>query len=126
MSAPTLDQAWLDRRVEHLGALPEVPGATARLLHVVAGGPDGELRYVESFVDGRLAEATLGAGEADLELSYKHDIAVAVASGELDLVAGFMQGRVKMVGSSGTLMALLPALSSPEHAAAVSAVAAGS
>jgi hypothetical protein len=119
-----LTQGWLDLRLDLLGALPEVPGASARLLHVVSGGPDGEVRFHEAYVDGRLTEAALAPAEADLELSYKHDVALALAAGQLDLAAGFMQGRVKMVGSSGTLMALLPAWASPAARAAAAQVAA--
>lgn len=124
MSLVALSQSWLDQRVEALGALPEVPGATASLLHVVAGGPDGEVRFLERYLDGRLVGAVLGPASADLELSYKHDVALLVASGELDLVDGFMQGRVKLVGSTGLLMDLLPALQSPEHRAAAATVSA--
>ena len=127
MNVAPLTQEWLDQRLEALGGLPEVPGATASLLHVVAGGPDGEVRFAERYVDGRLVEAALGpADDSDLELSYKHDVALLVAAGELHLVDGFMQGRVKLVGSSGRLMDLLPALASPEHQAAEASVAAQS
>lgn len=125
MSVVPLSQEWLDARVQHLGALPVIEGASARLLHVVSGTPDGEVRFSETYVDGRLTEAALGpAVDADLELIYKHDVAVELATGALDLVDGFMQGRVKMVGSTGQLMDLLPALQSPEHRAAAAAVAA--
>lgn len=125
MSVAPLSQGWLDLRLEHLGSLPEVEGASARLHHVVSGGPDGDVRFSEVYVDGRLIEASLVPGaEADLELIYKHDVATELATGDLDLVDGFMQGRVKLVGSTGRLMDLLPALQSAEHKAAEAAVAA--
>jgi hypothetical protein len=125
VSVVPLSQEWLDLRVDHLGSMPEVAGASARLLHVVSGGPDGDVRFSEAYVDGRLTEATLTpGGEPDLELIYKHDVALELATGTLDLVEGFMQGRVKLVGSTGRLMDLLPALQSAEHKAAAAAVAA--
>lgn len=125
MSVTPLTQEWLDLRVEHLSGLPVVEGASAHLLHVVSGAPDGEVRFGETYVDGRLTEASLApTADADLELTYKHDVALLIATGELHLVDGFMQGRVKLVGPTGRLMDLLPALQSPEHAAAEAAVAA--
>ncbi|MGK2950314.1 MAG: hypothetical protein ACSLFP_17215 [Acidimicrobiales bacterium] len=125
MSVTPLSQEWLDLRVEHLSSLPAVDGASARLLHVVSGAPDGEVRFGETYVDGRLTEASLApAADADLELTYKHDVALLIATGDLHLVDGFMQGRVKLVGPTGRLMDLLPALESPEHAAAEATVAA--
>ncbi len=42
-----------------------------------------------------------------------------MARGELDLHAGFMQGRIKVVGPMGRFMAVLPATQSSEHRAAV-------
>jgi putative sterol carrier protein len=43
---------------------------------------------------------------------------VAIAKGELDADAAFMQGRRKVVGSMGTVMDLLRGTASAEHRAA--------
>ena len=48
----------------------------------------------------------------------------SIAQGELDLHAGFMQGRVKMSGDMGRLMAVLPCTQSDEYRAALAEVAA--
>lgn len=120
-----LSQAWLDRLLAATSALPERPGATARVQHVVAGGPDGEVRYALAVVDGRVTAATLGDDpEATVVLTEQHADAVAVARGELDANAAFMQGRVKVVGDMGAVMALMPLTHSDEYRAALAEVSA--
>lgn len=115
-----LSPGWLDLQRELTGSLPERPGATARVQYVVTGGPDGEVRYALSVVDGRVATATLGADpDAEVTLTQTYPDAVAIARGELDGNAAFMQGRVKAVGSMGTVMALMPLTHSDEYRAAL-------
>lgn len=115
-----LSQEWLDLRRELAGALPERPGATARVRHIVSGTPDGEVAYVEVFEDGRLTAATLGLdGEVDVTITETYSDAVLIGAGELDEHVGFMQGRVKVVGDMGALMAVLPVTQSAEHRAAL-------
>jgi predicted lipid carrier protein YhbT len=119
-----LSQGWLDLQRELLGALPERPGATARVQRVVSGAPDGEVRYADHIVDGRLTAATLGDDpEAEVTLTQTYADAVQVARGELDVNAAFMQGRVKVVGDMGKVMALMPLTDSDEYRAAVAALA---
>jgi hypothetical protein len=128
-------------KVEHLTAewvalheaagagLPARPGASARLQHVVTGapavGPKGELAYTLEIVDGRVAAARFGWDDdaADCTFLITHADAVAIAKGELDLHAGYMQGRVKMSGRSGPLLDVLPCTESPEYRELVLAVA---
>lgn len=124
MVAP-LSHEWLDLRLKLAADLPERSGASARLQHVVAGGPDGPVTYVETFEDGRLTAVALGPDpDADLTLNITHADAVLMARGELDLHAGFMQGRIKVVGPMGRFMAVLPATQSSEHRATLAALAA--
>lgn len=119
-----LSEEWLALRRQLATDLPERKGASARLQHVVAGGPDGPVTFVEVFEDGRLTSATLGPSpDADLTVNITHPDAVLMARGELDLHAGFMQGRVKLVGSMRRFMAVLPATQSAEHRAALAALA---
>lgn len=119
-----LSQAWLDLHLAHADALPERPGATARLQHVVTGTPDGEVRYVEGVVDGRLRELTLGDDPAaDLTLIQTYADARRVAEGAVDAHVAFMQGRLKVVGSTATVMALMPLLQSDEYKATLAQVA---
>jgi predicted lipid carrier protein YhbT len=120
-----LSEAWLEAQRELVGALPERPGATATVQHVVSGGPDGEVRWVERIVDGRLTEVTLGDDpDADVTLTETYADAVQIARGELDANAAFMQGRVKVVGDMGKVMALMPLTDSDEYRAALAALAA--
>src|SRR5688500_7437503 len=122
--APYLSQAWLDLHLAHAEGLPERPGATARLQHVVTGTPDGEVRYVQNVVDGRLRELTLGDDpDADLTLIQTYADARLVAEGTVDAHVAFMQGRLKVVGSTRTVMALMPLLDSDEYRATVAEVA---
>ena len=48
-------------------------------------------------------------------LSTTWDDSVKVAKGELDANAAFMQGRMKVTGNVGKLMALMPLTMSPEY-----------
>jgi putative sterol carrier protein len=92
----------------------------------VSGAPDGPVAYVEVFEDGRLTAASWGPAEVsavDVTINETYADAVAIARGELDLHVGFMQGRVKIVGPMGALMAVLPATQSEEHAALVQQLA---
>jgi predicted lipid carrier protein YhbT len=122
---PHLSQAWLDRQRELVGALPERPGATARVVHVVTGTPEGEVRYTHAIVDGRLTAAALGDDpEADVTFTETYADAVQIAQGALDGNVAFMQGRVKAAGDMGKVMALMPLTDSDEYRAALAALAA--
>lgn len=129
MTVRHLTQEWLDRYLELAADLPEAEGASAVLEHVVAKTPDGDVTYVVRWEDGRPVEARLGPADgADpdevLRLSIAYPEAQAMARGELDLPTGFMQGRVKLVGSTGRFLALQGALQSDAHRAALAALAA--
>lgn len=120
-----LSQEWLDRQRQLIADLPERPGATARVQVVVSGAPDGEVAYLQVFEDGRLVGcARTRDASADVTLNQTYADAVAIATGDLDPSAAFMQGRVKVVGSMGSLMAVLPVLQSHEYEVAMAALAA--
>ena len=111
-----LSQEWLDLEKELAGGLPERPGATARVQFVITGAPDGEVRYHQTAVDGRLVDLQLGDDpDADVTLTQTYAVAVEIATGMLDANAAFMQGRVKVVGSMGKVMALIPLTQSAEY-----------
>jgi hypothetical protein len=119
-----LSEGWLDLQRELLGGLPERPGATARVQQVVSGAPGGEVRYALQIVDGRLAAATLGEDpEAEVTLTQPYADAVQIARGELDANVAFMQGRVKVVGDMGKVMALMPLTDSDEYRGALAEAA---
>ena len=97
--------------------------ATVRVQHVVSGGPGGEVAYVVEVVDGQVVGASLGADDAaDLTLAERHDDAAKIVAGELAPDDAFMRGRVKVTGSMGTYMALVPVFRSDAYRAAQAGV----
>ena len=114
--APFLSEEWLDL-LRSLGAdLPERTGASARVQHVVTGTPDGEVRYLHTIVDGRTTELAFGSDDAaDVTFTTTYADAQALARGELDARVHFMQGRTKMAGDMGKVLALMPVTSSDEQ-----------
>ena len=93
--------------------------ATLRVQHVVSGGPGGELAFVVEVVDGKVSSTTVGTDDAaDLVLAERHDDAAGLAAGDLDPDTAFMRGRVKVTGSMGTYMALIPTFRSDAYRAA--------
>lgn len=118
-----LSQEWLDLQKSTAEELPERPGATARVQHVVTGTPDGEVRYIQSVVDGRLEELALGNDPAaEVTLTQTYPDALQLAKGELAPAVAFMQGRVKVVGDMGKVMALMPLTQSDEYKATLARV----
>jgi hypothetical protein len=114
---------WLRSLAELGAALPARPGATASLSVVVTGGPDGEVAWRCSFVDGRVASVEPGPaaeGDADLVVTRTYDDVLAELRGEHGLDVAFMRGQAKVAGSTAVLMRLLPVLRSEEWRAACS------
>jgi alkyl sulfatase BDS1-like metallo-beta-lactamase superfamily hydrolase len=119
-----LSDDWLALGVREAAGLPQVPGASLRLQQVVTGGPDGDVRYLTVIDDGRTVEQRAGAADADVTITMTHPDAVAIQRGELDLNAGYMQGRVKVAGDMAKLLDLLPLTGRAEWRAAQARVAA--
>lgn len=116
--AEYLSQEWLDESRALAGDQPERAGASARMQYVVSGGPDGDVKYSWVLENGKLVESRLGEiDDADVTLSMTYDDSVAITKGDLDANAAFMQGRMKVAGDMGKLMALLPLTMSPEYKA---------
>jgi putative sterol carrier protein len=112
---PFLSEGWLELHRTLGTALPERPGVSGRVQHIVTGTPDGEVRYVQTIVDGRITEVTLGADDrADVTYTHTYADAQAIARGELDATVAAMQGRVKTAGDIGKVMALMPLSRSEE------------
>ena len=120
-----LSEDWVALHAKAGAGLPERPGASARLQHVVSGAPDGEVVWSLVVEDGRVTDTAVGRDDdaADCTFLITHPDSVLIARGELDLHAGFMQGRVKMSGDMGRLMAVLPCTQSDEFRAALAEVA---
>ena len=116
--AKYLSQQWLDESRELAKDQPDRPGASAKMQYVVSGGPDGEIKYYWVLENGKLLESQLGeVADADFTLTSTYEDSVAIAKGELDANAAFMQGRMKVTGNMGKLMQLLPLTMSPEYKA---------
>ena len=120
-----LSEAWVALHATAALDLPERPGATARLQLVVTGKGYGEVAWTLAFVDGRLVEASAGRDErADCTFLITPADAVPLATGELDLHVGYMQGRIKLEGDVGRFLAVLPCTQSAELRAVLAEVAA--
>ncbi|MDQ3642902.1 MAG: SCP2 sterol-binding domain-containing protein [Actinomycetota bacterium] len=114
--AKYLTQEWLDLQREQAQAFPERPGASARMQYVVTGAPDGDVSYYQVIDSGKMQESQLGTDpEAEFTLSQSYEDSMKIAKGELDANAAFMQGRIKVTGNMGKLMALMPLTQSQEY-----------
>jgi putative sterol carrier protein len=116
--AQYLTQEWLDQGRELAKDQPERAGASAKMQYVVTGGPDGAIKYYWVLENGKLLESQLGViADADFTMTLTYEDSKAVAQGELDANAAFMQGRMKVAGNMGKLMQLMPLTQSAEYKA---------
>ncbi len=111
-----LTQDHLDLEVEVASSSGAEPVGSARVLVVVPGAPGGEVRYVATLADGRLAaqelvDAGASPDDVDVTVTTKYRDARAALLGELDPNAAFMSGRTKVAGATGPLLAYLAATS---------------
>jgi hypothetical protein len=102
-------------------------GETARIQRVVIGALGGDVVLTLRFEDGRLVDATRAVGDApdpdaELTITTTYPDTLLLASGGLDLSVAVMQGRAKVAGSMGALLAILPATRSREFRAARAAL----
>lgn len=113
-----LSEEWHRKACELASTFPEVPGASARMAYVVSGAPEGEIRYYQITENGRVIEQALGeCKDPDFTFTVTWPDAVSVQKGELDPNVAFMQGRMKVSGNMGKVMALLPLTLSPPYKA---------
>jgi putative sterol carrier protein len=114
--AKYLTQEWLDLQKDLAQEFPERAGASAVMQYVVTGGPEGDVKYYQRIENGKMLEDQMGeADDAEFTLTLGYDDAKKIQKGELDANAAFMQGRLKVTGNMGKLMALMPLTQSPEY-----------
>ena len=122
-----LGAEWLALARELFGNVAPVAGATARIQRVVTGAPGGDVVLTLTFEDGRLVDAARADGHdpdpnAELTITTTYADTLLLASGDLDLNVAVMQGRAKVAGSMGALLAILPVTRSREFRAARAAL----
>ncbi|HEY2813553.1 MAG TPA: SCP2 sterol-binding domain-containing protein [Acidimicrobiales bacterium] len=118
--AKFLSQEWLDLQQELSHDLPERPGATARIQYKIVGTSGGDVAFYTVIENGRIIDSTPGEDvDAEFSMSVPYAVFVEVSKGEIDVNAAFMQGRIKVTGSTATLLSLMPLTQSQEYKAAV-------
>lgn len=123
--AKFLSQEWLDLQTKLDAELPERPGVSGRLQYKVAGGPEGDVTFHTVFENGKIAENALGDdAQPDCSMTVSYKDFAAIARGELGADTAYMQGRLKMVGDMGTILALMPLLQSAEYKANAESISA--
>ncbi|HWE68761.1 MAG TPA: SCP2 sterol-binding domain-containing protein [Acidimicrobiales bacterium] len=111
-----LTDEWFDQTRGLAAGQPERPGLSARMQFVVTGGPDGDVRYFWVLEDGQLRQSGLGEVDGpDVTLTTARTDALEMARGTLDPNVAFMQGKMKVAGSMGIMMRLLPVTNTPEY-----------
>ena len=133
-----LSADWVERYRAAGADLPERPGLTARVEQVVTGAEGGDVGWWATFVDGRVVDAgrhevapdvsalvaaPAAAGAPPLvTVTMPLSLATAVAAGDVEPAAAFMQGRAKVAGDQAMLLRLLALTASPEYRVAARAV----
>jgi putative sterol carrier protein len=113
-----LSTEWFDQTRAMAAEQPEHPGLSARIQYELTGGPEGDASYYWILEDGRLTSSALGPiDDPEVTLTIGWADAMAMQRGELDPNVAFMQGRMKVAGSMGVMMALLPVTNTPEYQA---------
>jgi putative sterol carrier protein len=110
-----LSAEWFDQVLGLASSLPDRPGVTARIQEQFTGGPDGDVSCYWEVEDGRPVAAAAGTiDDADVTLTLSWSDGAAVHAGTLDPSVAFMQGRMKVAGSMGVTLALLPVAREPD------------
>jgi putative sterol carrier protein len=111
-----LSAEWFDQARALVVDQLSHPGLSARIQYEVTGGPDGDVSYYCILEDGRLQSIGGGRVESpDVTITAPGADSAAMQQGDLDPNVAFMQGRMKVSGSMGVMMALLPTTTTPEY-----------
>jgi putative sterol carrier protein len=111
-----LTQEWLDETKKMAESQPEHPGASLRIQYVVTGGPEGEIKYYWVLENGKILESQLGdLADAEVTTTTTYEDSMKIQKAELDAIAVFRQGRIKVGGNMTKLMALIALTKAPEY-----------
>jgi hypothetical protein len=106
---------WFDLVLSMVGDLPERPGLNASIQCEITGGPAGDTSCSWVLAEGRPVGGGPGSiDHPDVTLTLGWADALAILRGDLDPNVAFMQGRLKVGGSMGVLLAILAAAGAPE------------
>lgn len=114
MAIPFLSDAWVAEVARRVSADERFTAALAGIratLRQVVTTPDGERGYWIRIADGTVEVGGGDPGAVDVTVTQDYATAVAMARGELNPVAAFMTGKLRVDGSMGVLMKLQPAVS---------------
>lgn len=100
-----LTDEWFVELATRGAALPEFPGADLVVQHEIVGAPDGKVRFVTEWRDGRLVRAEAGkVADPDCIVQAKAADALTVLAGTLEPEVAWMQGRLKIDGAYRTML----------------------
>jgi putative sterol carrier protein len=120
-----LSDEWHAMTLDVAQELPARDGVSIRMAFVVSGAPGGERKYFQIVENGKLVDQRNGTiPDADVTMTVTWADSVAMQSGELDPNVAMMQGRAKIAGNMGRVMAVLPLSTSAEYALVQQKVAA--
>jgi putative sterol carrier protein len=120
-----LSDEWHAMTLRVAQELPTRDGVSIRMAFVVSGAPGGDRKYFQIVENGKLVDQRNGTiPDADVTMTITWADSVAMQSGELDPNVAMMQGRAKIAGNMGRVMAVLPLSTSAEYASVQQKVAA--
>jgi SCP-2 sterol transfer family len=116
--------AWVSLLPDVYGALPPLADLAAIVEHTVTGAPGGDAVYWTELADGRIVAAGMGSRpDAHVTMTSPYDVAAAVATGEVEASAAFMQGRTKVAGDQAMLLRVLAVTATPAYRVATARLA---
>lgn len=106
--AKFLSEEWSQEAIEALNASEDVRNATKgvqlTIQQIVTRTGDGQGGYWVRLDEGKV-EGGLGETAApDVTITQDYETAAAIARGELNAQAAFMQGKLKVTGNMGKLL----------------------
>jgi putative sterol carrier protein len=107
-----LSDEWVAEVKDRLNASDAFRAGAAHTnatLQQVISSPEGERRYWIRIADGTI-DMGPGDAQADATITQDYETAAALARGELNPVAAFMSGKLRIDGSMTLLMQLQGAL----------------